>query len=127
MADYASTRDVWVDEEAGPVVRPYTMTSGRTRSTGEFALITLIIATRPVFAVTEPLGPEHTFIIALCQRPQSVAEVSAHLNLPLGIVRVLLGDLLDRGLILARGPSLNSPEQPNLRVLEKVLNGLRSL
>jgi Protein of unknown function (DUF742) len=129
MTDFADESDnVWLDEEAGPVVRPYAMTSGRTRpTTGDFDLITLIVATYPVSAVKDPLSPEHRYIIGLCQRPLSVAEVSAHLNLPLGIVRVLLGDLLDRGLILARGPSLSSPEEPSQRVLEAVINGLRSL
>jgi len=120
--------DVWLDEEAGPVVRPYAMTSGRTRpTTGDFDLITLIVAAHPVSLIAEPLSPEHRLIITLCQRTQSVAEVSAHLNLPLGIVRVLLGDLLGRGLIVTRGPSLGSSEEPSQRVLEAVIHGLRAL
>jgi hypothetical protein len=118
---------VWLDEDAGPVVRPYAVTGGRTRPTaGEFDLITLVVATKPVAGVREPLSPEHHAILRLCQRPQSVAEVSAHLDLPVGIVRVLLGDLLDRGLILARGPNTSTP-QPSQRVLKAVINGLRSL
>jgi hypothetical protein len=118
---------VWLDDEAGPVVRPYAMTRGRTRpANGDFDLITLVIATRPVAMVREPLDPEQAAIMRLCQRPQSVAEVSAHLDLPVGIVRVMLGDLLDRGLILARGPG-PSAQVPNQRVLKAVINGLRSL
>src|SRR5689334_7452860 len=86
--------DRWLDEEAGPVVRPYAMTSGRTRpSNGEFDLISLIVATRPAAPGDLNLGPEHAAIIRMCQQPLSVAEIAAHLNLPVGIVRVLLGDL----------------------------------
>jgi|SRR5215204_3075188 hypothetical protein len=119
--------NVWLDEEAGPVVRPYAMTRGRTRpSSGEFDLIALIVAIQPVAAVASELGPEQAAIIGLCQHPTSVAEISAHLDLPVGIVRVLLGDLLDSGFILTREPRriTHAPSEP---VLKAVINGLRSL
>ncbi len=117
----------WLDEDAGPVVRPYAMTRGRTRpSSGEFDLIALIVAIQPVSAISAELGPEQVTIIELCQHPTSVAEISAHLDLPVGIVRVLLGDLLDSGFILTREPRrlMHSPGEP---VLKAVINGLRSL
>jgi hypothetical protein len=119
--------NVWLDDEAGPVVRPYAMTRGRTRpSSGEFDLIALIVAIQPAAAVSAGLGPEQTVIIDMCQHPLSVAEISAHLDLPVGIVRVLLGDLLDSGFILTREPRrmMQSPGEP---VLKAVINGLRSL
>jgi uncharacterized protein DUF742 len=121
------SENVWLDEAAGPVVRPYAMTRGRTRTTaGDFDLIALVIATQPLTAVHASLEPEHAAIVRLCQSPVSVAEISAHLDLPLGIVRVMLGDLLDRGLILAREPKPTTqvPSQP---ILKAVINGLRSL
>ena len=138
---------LWLDEEAGPVVRPYAMTQGRTRPNGgDLDLITLVMATRPassLAALSGPspglssgvsagssagpsFGPESIAIMRLCERPHSVAEVSAHLDLPIGTVRVLLGDLLDRGLIVVSGPHLNG-QQPSQRVLNAVINGLRSL
>lgn len=118
---------VWLDEDAGPVVRPYAMTRGRTRpSSGEFDLIALIMATQPVPPGGGGLGPEHVAIIELCGRPQSVAEISAHLDLPVGIVRVLLGDLLDGGLILVREPRRTNAH-PSEPVLKAVISGLRSL
>ena len=117
----------WLDEEAGPVVRPYAVTRGRTRTTaGEFDLIALVVATQPAVALEVGMSPEHVAIVRLCQRPLSVAEISAHLDLPIGIVRVLLGDLLDEGLILAHGPQA-ATQSPNQRVLKAVINGLRSL
>src|SRR5881392_2853457 len=119
--------DVWLDDEAGPVVRPYAMTRGRTRpTTGEFDLIAIVVATQPASAAPVGLEPEHLAIMGLCQRPMLVAEISAHLDLPVGIVRVLLGDLLDGGLILARGPQ-PAAAGPNERILRAVINGIRAL
>jgi hypothetical protein len=122
-----AAEQIWLDEDAGPVVRPYAMTQGRTRpTTGEFDLIALVVATQPAPGSMVGLQPEHVAIINLCQHPLSVAEVSAHLDLPVGTVRVLLGDLLDGGLILARGP--RPVEQlHNQHVLKAVINGLRAL
>ena len=121
------SENVWLDEDAGPVVRPYAMTRGRTRpSSGDFDLIALIVATQSVPAGVSGLGPEHLEIVAMCARPQSVAETSAHLDLPVGIVRVLLGDLLDGGLILVREPR-RTTQLPSEPVLKAVISGLRSL
>jgi hypothetical protein len=118
---------LWLDDAAGPVVRPYAMTSGRTRpSSGDFDLIALVVATRPAAPTDPGIGPEHHTIVRLCQRPLSVAEVAAHLDLPVGIVRVLLGDLLDRELILARAPQPAS-HMPTERIFQAVINGLRAL
>jgi hypothetical protein len=103
------------------------MTSGRTRpSSGEFDLISLVVATRPVAPTDLGIGPEHHAIMRLCQHPLSVAEVAAHLDLPVGIVRVLLGDLLERELILARAPQQAS-QLPSERIFKAVINGLRAL
>jgi hypothetical protein len=121
------SESLWLDEAAGPVVRPYAMTSGRTRpSTGDFDLISLVVATRQVAPTDIGIGPEHHAIVRLCQRPLSVAEIAAHLDLPVGIVRVLLGDLLDRELILARAPQPAS-QLPSERIFKAVINGLRAL
>jgi len=118
---------VWVDEEAGPVVRHYAMTSGRTRPTrGEFDLITLIIATRSAESPDNTMQPEHGEILRLSQRPVSVAEIATYLDLPVGTVRVLLGDLLDRGFIRTRSP-VPATQLPTERVFKAVLDGLRSL
>jgi hypothetical protein len=119
--------EVWVDADAGPVVRPYAMTRGRTEpSAGDFDLISLVVAVQAVSPVDVGLGPEHRAIVDLCRRPLSVAEISAHLDLPVGIVRVLLGDLLDRSLIRAHNPEpVDEPLGDQL--FEAVINGLQSL
>ncbi|HEY0696403.1 MAG TPA: DUF742 domain-containing protein [Micromonospora sp.] len=122
-----SNADLWVDDHAGPVVRPYAMTRGRARPvTGNFDLISLVVATRPVPAHEVGLGPEHMAIVGLCQRVLSVAEVAAHVDLPVGTVRVLIGDLLDRNLVEVREPRATT-SLPDESVFEAVINGLRAL
>lgn len=118
--------DTWVDD-AGPVVRPYAMTSGRTRpAKGTFDLVSIIGATRPVSALGPGHSPEQLAIMRLCQRPLSVAEVAAHLDLPLSVVRVFLGDLLHQELIMVRQPQFPG-RQIGDDVLEAMLDGLRAL
>jgi hypothetical protein len=117
----------WLDEEAGPVVRPYALTRGRTRPTREgFDLIAIIAAAATASFAPPGAGPEHLAILELCGRPHSVAEISASLRLPLGVVRVLLGDLLDQGLIVVRKPAATN-QTPNEHVLKEVLYGLKAL
>ena len=123
----ASAGHRWVDDHAGPVVRPYAVTGGRARPvTGRFDLISLVKATRNDVAPKIGLGPEHMAIVGLCQRIQSVAEIAAHLDLPVGTVRVLLGDLVARSLVQIRAPH-STVGVPDHRIFEAVISGLRAL
>ncbi|MCG5457658.1 DUF742 domain-containing protein [Micromonospora sp. PSH03] len=102
------------------------MTGGRTApARGQFDLISLVVARRGVTPPT-PLFPEQARIVELCHHPVSVAEVGAELDLPLGTVRVLLGDLLAAGLIETHEPPMLS-ELPTEDLLEAILVGLRGL
>jgi hypothetical protein len=56
-----------------------------------------------------------------------VAEIAAHLDLPAGTVKVLLGDLLRQQLIHTRNPERTPHSGPSVRILEAVINGLRAL
>ncbi len=116
----------WYDDDAGPVARPYTVTRGRIASDhGQLDLISLVVARWPVPA-SGPLFPEQARIVELCRRPLSVAEVAAELDLPLGTVRVLLGDLLEAGLIETHEPPTLSAK-PSMALLDALLAGLRAL
>ena len=117
--------EMWVDGEAGPVVRPYAMTRGRTQPTsGNFDLVSIIMTIRQISgADIVDLGPEHEAIVQRCQRPTSVAELSAHLDLPVGTIRVLLGDLLSRVLIVAT----NLDPVPGDDIFETVIHGIQRL
>ncbi|MEO3974712.1 DUF742 domain-containing protein [Streptomyces sp. CAU 1734] len=111
-----------LDEEAGRLIRPYTVSGGRTRPTAALDLLSLVIATGTV--PEECLGPEYTLALRLCRGPISVAEISAHLGLPAAVTKVLLSDLVDCGAITARAPrSHDTPTDRSL--LEAVLDGLR--
>jgi hypothetical protein len=123
MAD----RDQWLDEEAGPVVRPYALTRGRTRPTGEVLdLIALVTAVRGVEVDPVGLDPEHLALLRMCRLPASVADLAADLDLPLGVIQVLLADLRARSLISVYHPA--PPAQlPDAQILREVADGLRRL
>ncbi|MEV0494297.1 DUF742 domain-containing protein [Streptomyces atratus] len=122
----------WYDAEAGPLVRPYAMTGGRTEPGPggvHFDLIALVSAADHVPDSSEDsqLGPEHRALFTLCRfEPQSVAELSADADLPVGVVRVLLGDLLEAGHVRVGRP-VPPAQLPDERILREVINGLRAL
>ncbi|WP_236241353.1 DUF742 domain-containing protein [Streptomyces sp. CC228A] len=112
----------WLDDAAGRLVRPYTVSAGRTRPSTALDLLSLVRATGRLPA--SPLGPEHTAALGLCGGPTSVAEIAAHLRLPAVITKVLLSDLVDCGALTARSPRHH--DHPTDRsLLEAVLDGLR--
>jgi hypothetical protein len=108
------------------LVRPYTVTGGRTRSraTTELPMETLVSARTD--APLSGLRFERADVIRLCASTQSVAEVSAHLKLPLGVARVLVGDLHAEGLLDVHMP-VPAASGPDAALLGKVLDGLQSL
>ncbi|AYA19802.1 DUF742 domain-containing protein [Streptomyces alfalfae] len=122
----------WFDDEAGPVVRPYAMTRGRTTSPGQHRLdlIAVVIAETQVpgdHDADRTLSPEHVDIVELCRdTPQSVAELAAELDLPIGVVRVLIGDLVDDELVHVTRP-VPPAELPDESILRDVISGLRAL
>ncbi|MFF9818620.1 DUF742 domain-containing protein [Streptomyces sp. NPDC014006] len=125
----ASSR--WFDEEAGPVVRPYAMTRGRTTSAAQHRLdLIAVVVTEPDAGdpETDPtLSPEHVDIVELCRTtPQSVAELAAELDLPIGVVRVLIGDLVHAEFVHVNRP-VPPAELPDESILRDVINGLRAL
>jgi Protein of unknown function (DUF742) len=119
--------DEWLDEEAGPVVRPYALTRGRTRPSGEtLDLIALVTAVRGVEVDPVGLDPEHLALLAMCRLPAAVADLASDLDLPLWVVQVLLADLRARSLIYVHHPT--PPAQlPDPRILKEVADGLRRL
>jgi hypothetical protein len=107
-------------------VRPYVRTRGRTRARADLRVETLVSIPSP----RPPLeDPEHRAIGELCEGPRSVAEVAALLRVPLGVARVLIGDMADEGTLrvhptldrLGPGPG------PDRAVMERVLRGLHRM
>ena len=119
--------DSWLDRDAGPVIRPYAMTQGRVSPTGDaIDMMAFVVATS---AESEPGGrlqPEHHAIVAAAWEPIPVVELASTLDLSVGVVRVLLGDLRSAGLIsLYEPPAAAQPH--DVDVLKAVVNGLRAL
>ncbi len=113
-------------DDYGPIVRPYALTRGRTRSSHdeELRIETLISSTGLGASIGNRLDLEHRRIIALCQHVLSVAEISARLHLTLGVTRVIVGDMVQDGLVTIHRSVI--PESgPDLTLLEKVLHGLQ--
>jgi hypothetical protein len=115
-------------------VRPYSLTGGRTRF-GHVLLVETFVAAieapeerRELTSGrwTDRVMPEMQAIIELCRRMRSVAEISALLKMPLGVVRVLLSDLADQGRIRVYGTG-HGTDRPDRALLERVLSGLRRL
>ncbi|MGI5338503.1 DUF742 domain-containing protein [Streptomyces sp. CA-181903] len=126
---------------AGPV-RPYVITGGRVApSRDTLALETLVVAAESAGATgatgvpgaaastgehAPDLSPECAEILELCVRLLSVAEVAAHLRQPVAVIKVLLADLLDAGLVVAR-PPVTAADRHDPALLKEVLDGLRQL
>jgi hypothetical protein len=121
-------KDRWLDQDAGPVVRPYAVTRGRTApdASAGIGLIDFVAAVpgQPQSGAMR-LGPEHRQLLACCPRPVTVVDLAADVDLPVGVVQVLLSDLSEYGLIRVtashRGPVTSES------VLRAVLHGLKAL
>jgi hypothetical protein len=121
-----SPANKWVDRNAGPVVRPYTLTGGRTEQADGTVLdlVDIIVAQDQGRAAS--VTPEERMILGLCQRPLTVTDIASSTGLPLGVVRILLSDLIQRGLVTVL-PRVQSGDQPSTQLLQEVLHGLRAL
>lgn len=125
-----SAGDKWVDRRAGPVVRPYALTAGRTEPAGgqRLDLITVVVASGPAGKArrTASLTPEQRRIVALCGEPATVADIASGTGLPVGVVRVLLADLIEQQQVAVL-PQSRGEEPPSADLLREVLHGLRAL
>jgi Protein of unknown function (DUF742) len=115
----------WADEEAGRVVRPYALVGGRTQASGaNFDLVAMVTVSRRITPDPHVLEPEHLQLLCLC--PASVADLAAGLKLPVGVVRVILADLRNRGFIRVHRP-VQPSQLPDVALLRRVADGLRRL
>ena len=107
-------------------VRPYAITGGRTRSNTDIPLETIIVTTKQGDAAAGRLTMERAKIVDMCHKPLSVAEISAYLHIPLGVARVLIGDMTEEGFVEFNRPH-PAGDRPDLKLLERVLDGLQAL
>ncbi len=123
----AAPDDEDLGEQNAASVRAYTWTGGRTRSDHQLEIETLVTTSERADAMMSTLRTEHQSVARLCYHTKSVAEVGALLELPLGVVRVLLGDMASLGLITVHRNATNNGDEPDLEILERVLRGLTNL
>ncbi|RKT83657.1 Protein of unknown function [Saccharopolyspora antimicrobica] len=118
-----------VEEPVAPAassIRSYTWTGGRTRTTHNLELETLV-SVGEGYQQGTAVRLEHQSIAELCQQPRSVAEVGALLSVPIGVARVLLADMAELGLITVHQTVSESGSAPHMVLMERVLSGLRRL
>jgi hypothetical protein len=132
MADKPKVRSGGADADETEVeetyaVRPYAVTGGRTRpSSSDLPIEALVQSLR---APGPGMTAETVKILDLTATEfLSIAELSAHVKLPVGIVRVIVSDLADEGKVRIHGIANGQEGLANsLSVLESVLNGISSL
>ncbi|UMP05697.1 DUF742 domain-containing protein [Amycolatopsis sp. EV170708-02-1] len=118
---------VYLPPASGSRVRPYTRTGGRTRTAHDLALEALVSTSEDGRRYRGVRTPEHRQICDLCLDTRSIAEIAAHLRLPLGVVKVLVGDMADAGLVLIHQTELILGDSSSRAFMERVLQGLRAL
>ncbi|AAZ55469.1 conserved hypothetical protein [Thermobifida fusca YX] len=113
-------------DDSGRLIRPYSLTRGRTRpSRSDFAMTSQVVAVPQVGQPAE-LEPEHHAILEVCAAPVSVAELASRTKLPLGVLRILLSDLLDGGYVMVH-ESQWQRRRPDVHTLRTVLDRIRAL
>jgi hypothetical protein len=90
-------------------------------------LVATVIATRARISNPRGLGPEHFSVLHLAQAPTTVVDIASDVDLPLGVVRILLADLRELGLVMIASPVPMKARQVDRNTLREVLHGLRGL
>ncbi len=118
-------------DQAGPAgasaVRPYTWTRGRTKSGTDLAIETLVSTSQRGRDQMGLLQVEHRAVAELCEQTRSVAEVAALISQPLGVARVVLGDMASLGIVTVHQTASSAGNMPDISLMERVLSGLRRL
>jgi hypothetical protein len=113
-----------LESDSESFVRPFIVTGGRTRPTdGQLRVETLISATPA--ALSTPLRFEHRRIVEMSKFPISVAEVAAHLRVPIGVASILIADLIGEQLVTVHDHL--SSGSTSLALLERIREGVRAL
>ena len=111
-------------EEAGRLIRPYAITGGRTGSEHDISLETQVQASTRADHLVESYRWEAARLISLVEAPMALVEISARLDVPIGVARVLIADLVADGALVVHTPQAT---QSFSSLLERVLDGVRNL
>lgn len=109
------------------LARPYSWTEGRTQPTVEIAIEARVQATPEGLAAQLPRVSPLCTVLRLCAEPSSVAEIAAHMAVPLGVAKVLLADLLSDDMVTVQATlDENATVDERRELIERVLSGLRA-
>jgi Protein of unknown function (DUF742) len=114
--------EAWLDGDDGRLVRPYTVSNGRTSPSTSLDLLSMVLSTGGV--PQSRLEPDHAQALALCREPASVAEIAARLRLPAIVTKVLVSDLVDCGAVTTQPPGPGTDSDDRF-LLERVLDALQ--
>jgi hypothetical protein len=104
-------------------LRPFVITSGRVDGSDPEIGMETQVTVRPG-AVPARLSREKRAIVALCAEPLSVAEISARLQMHLGVTRILVGDLRATGQLDVH---VRNDDFPDPDTIMRVIRGLRAI
>ena len=108
--------------------RPYILTGGRTRATIELPIEAAVEALVSVDELDWTLGDFRRLIVRLCGERPSIAEIASHAGQPIGVIRVLVGDLVQSGHLRVHATLTDhTPVSERRRLIERTLSGLRAL
>jgi hypothetical protein len=109
------------------IVRPYSWTRGRTKSTVDLRIEALVTTSERGDDIDAMSATEHRSVAELCREPRSIAEIATLLGVPLGVAKVLVGDMAGLGLVVVHKTATGGANKAHLLLMERVLSGLRRL
>ncbi|HEX2132050.1 MAG TPA: DUF742 domain-containing protein [Actinophytocola sp.] len=113
--------------EGPALARPYSWTEGRTEPSVDLAVEARVRTTARGAALPQRRASAQWTVTQLCFQPRSVAEIAAHLGVPLGVARVLVADLLADDLVSVQATLTHDADADERRgLIERVLSGLRA-
>jgi Protein of unknown function (DUF742) len=119
----------WAEvDRSRSMVRPYAWTGGRTETAYDLPIEALISTNRATLQrIGGRMTSDHRAVTELCLMTRSVAEIAALMSLPLGVARIVLGDMASAGMVVVHRADTSAGHTPDLAMMERVLIGLRNL
>lgn len=125
-------RDDWDDgvvfeEDEPPRTRPFVVTQGKTTTQATVRLETLVEVTNPE---AKARFEKQALLDMAREKPISVAELSAHLKLPIGTTMTLVSQMIDEQLLAAHATvdsSAGTSTVQNIDIMTRIINRVREL
>lgn len=109
------------------LARPYARTRGRTRPDQNLSLEALVTTSDQGRRLEGVRTVEHRTICEFCTHARTLADIVAELQLPLGVVKVIVADMVQAGLVLVQQPGLAFGDRTSREFTERLLRVLHEL